>query len=203
MVEHISRSKSEILDAAAHCFMMLGADAASVDDIAAQLGSTKGRIYHHFSSKGALLAAVQLRAAGFTHRAVEQQIDPSLPAAVSLDNMSRSHVYTVLDSLPYHRVILQTYSGARAKAVTEVERALQDKLRRGQRQYELLFRREVERGMAEGSFEPRNLTVAGAGLMLILNSPVFWFRPERGASQEFLDTIARDVSGMALASLRA
>jgi AcrR family transcriptional regulator len=203
MLEQISRSKSEILDAAAHCFMMLGAEAASVDDIAAQLGSTKGRIYHHFSSKGALLAAVQLRAAGFTHRAVEKVVDPSLPAIGSLDKMARSHIYEVLNSLPYHKVILQTYSGARAKAVTEVERALQDKLRSGQRQYELLFRREVARGMAEGSFASRNLTVAVAGLLLILNSPVFWYRPERGASQEFIDTIARDVSAMALASLRA
>ena len=203
MVEQISRSKSEILDAAAHCFMMLGADAASVDDIAAQLGSTKGRIYHHFSSKGALLAAVQLRAAGFTYRAVEQTVDPSLPAAVSLDNMSRSHVYAVLSSLPYHKVILMTYSGARAKSVTEVERALQDELRQGQRQHEALFRQEVARGMQDGSFATRNLTVAVSGFLLILNSPVFWFQPERGATQKFIDTIAHDVSRMALASLRA
>lgn len=203
MIEPISASKSEILDAAAYCFMTLGAETASVDDIAHRLGSTKGRIYHHFSSKGALLFAVQLRAAGFTHRAVEAVIDPNLPAVETLDQMSRSHVYAVLSSLPYHKVILQTYTGGRAKAITEVERALQCKVREGQRQYESLFRAEVARGIAEDSFASRNLTVAVAGLLLILNSPVFWFRPERGASKDFIDTIARDVSGMALASLRA
>lgn len=203
MLEPISTSKSEILDAAAHCFMTLGAETASVDDIATHLGSTKGRIYHHFPSKGALLSAVQLRAASFTHHAVKDVIDTTLPAVETLDRMSRSHIYEVLNSLPYHKVILQTYTGARAKAVTEVERALQCELRRGQRQYELLFRNEVARGISEGSFEARNLTVAVAGLMLILNSPIFWFRPERGASQSFIDTIAKDVTGMALASLRA
>lgn len=203
MLEKISASKSEIIDAAAQCFMTLGAEAASVDDIARHLGSTKGRIYHHFPSKGALLAAVQLRAAGFTHRAVEKVVDPSLPALVSLEKMSRSHIYAVLDSLPYHKVILQTYTGVRAKAITEVELTLQDEVRRGQRAYETLFRNEVARGIKEGSIENRNLTVAVAGLMLILNSPVFWFRPERGASQDFIDTIARDVTSMALASLRS
>lgn len=203
MFEQISTSKSEILDAAAYCFMALGAETASVDDIAHRLGSTKGRIYHHFPSKGALLSAVQLRAADFTHCAVEAVIDPSLPAIEALEKMSRSHVYAVLDSLPYHKVILQTYTGARAKAVTEVERALQCKVRDGQRQYEDLFRAEVARGITEGSLATRNITVAVSGLLLILNSPVFWFRPERGASKTFVDTIARDVTSMALASLRA
>ncbi|MEP2717190.1 TetR/AcrR family transcriptional regulator [Pseudophaeobacter sp.] len=204
MLEQISTSKSEILDAAAHCFMTLGAESASVDDIAAKLGSTKGRIYHHFPSKGALLAAVQLRAAGFTHRAVEQVIDTSLPAIKSLDKMARSHIYEVLNSLAYHKVILQTYTGGtEVKAMSDVERELQTKVRCGQRQYELLFHSEVARGIAEGSFEARNLKVAVSGLLLILNSPVFWFRPERGASQEFIDTIARDISSMALASLGA
>lgn len=204
MLEQISSSKSEILDAAAHCFMTLGVKNASVDDIAARLGSTKGRIYHHFPSKGALLAAVQLRAAGFTHHAVSQLIDTSLPAVQSLNNMARGHIYEVLNSLAYHKVILQTYTGGtETKKMTCVERDLQDQLRTGQRQYEMLFRAEVARGIAEGSFENRNLTMAVAGLMLILNSPVFWFRPERGASQEFIDTIAHDISSMALASLKA
>ncbi len=204
MLEQISTSKSEILDAAAHCFMTLGVKSASVDDIAARLGSTKGRIYHHFPSKGALLAAVQLRAAGFTHQAVEKLIDTSQPAIASLDRMARGHVYEVLNSLAYHKVVLQTYTGGtQPKKITNVEQELQEQLRTGQRQYELLFRNEVARGISEGSIQNRNLTVAVAGLMLILNSPVFWFRPERGASQGFIDTIARDISSMALASLKA
>ncbi|MGR3621262.1 TetR/AcrR family transcriptional regulator [Pseudophaeobacter sp.] len=203
MLEKISSSKSEILDAAAHCFMTLGAEAASIDDIAHHLGSTKGRIYHHFPSKGALLSAVQLRAADFTNRAVEAVIDSSRPALENLEEMSRSHVREVLDSLPYHRVILQTYPGTRVKAATEVEHALQSEVRKGQRAHEMLFHDEVARGIAEGSIENRNLTVAVAGLMLILNSPVFWFRPERGASQDFIDTIVRDLTSMAMASLRS
>lgn len=203
MLEKISASKSEILDAAAYCFMTLGAEAASIDDIAGHLGSTKGRIYHHFPSKRALLSAVQLRAAGFTYRAVEGVIDTSRPALESLERMLKSHVYEVLKTLPYHQVILQTYTGTRVKAVTEVEQELQCEVRKGQRAHELLFRNEIARGIQEGSIENRNLKVAVAGLMLILNSPVFWFRPERGASQEFIDMIVRDVTGMALASLRA
>ena len=48
----------EILEAAAACFEERGFASTSIDDVARRLGSTKGRIYHHFSSKTDLFAAV-------------------------------------------------------------------------------------------------------------------------------------------------
>ncbi|MDE4305346.1 TetR/AcrR family transcriptional regulator [Phaeobacter gallaeciensis] len=203
MLEQISASKSEILDAAAHCFMTMGADSASIDDIAASLGSTKGRIYHHFPSKGALLAAVQLRAARFTYQAVSAVADDALPPQLCLERMARAHVMEVLRSLPYHKVILQTYTGARAKTSNAFERGMQAQVRAEHRQYAELFRDQIARGIEADIFPERNLTVTVAGLMLMLNSPVFWYQPDRGAGQEFRNTIADDLAEMALASLRA
>lgn len=202
MLETLSASKSEILDAAAECFMTLGADAASIDDIAGRLGSTKGRIYHHFPSKGALLAAVQLRAARFTFQAVQPVIRPGAEPAENLLRMARTHVHEVLRTLPYHKVILQTYTGARAKTSTEFELGLQAQVRAEHRQYAELFREQVQRGMASGGFARRHLSVAVAGLMLSLNSPVFWFQPGRTASESFKETVANDLAAMVLASLR-
>ncbi len=50
---HLKRD--EILDAAAACFAQLSYPAASMQEVAARLGTSKARIYHYYESKEALL----------------------------------------------------------------------------------------------------------------------------------------------------
>ena len=50
---HLKRD--EILDAAAECFAQLSYPAASMQEVAARLGTSKARIYHYYESKDALL----------------------------------------------------------------------------------------------------------------------------------------------------
>ncbi len=50
---HLKRD--EILDAAANCFAQLSYSAASMQEVAARLGTSKARIYHYYESKDALL----------------------------------------------------------------------------------------------------------------------------------------------------
>jgi AcrR family transcriptional regulator len=50
---HLKRE--EILDAAASCFAQLSYPAASMQEVAARLGTSKARIYHYYESKDALL----------------------------------------------------------------------------------------------------------------------------------------------------
>ncbi len=50
---HLKRD--EILDAAASCFAQLSYPAASMQEVAARLGTSKARIYHYYESKDALL----------------------------------------------------------------------------------------------------------------------------------------------------
>ncbi len=50
---HLKRD--EILDAAAACFAQLSYSAASMQEVAARLGTSKARIYHYYDSKEALL----------------------------------------------------------------------------------------------------------------------------------------------------
>ncbi|TAG27160.1 MAG: TetR/AcrR family transcriptional regulator [Burkholderiales bacterium] len=50
---HLKRD--EILDAAAECFAQLSYPAASMQEVAARLGTSKARIYHYYESKEALL----------------------------------------------------------------------------------------------------------------------------------------------------
>lgn len=46
-------TRERILNAALHCFAQNGYEAASISDIASQLGISKGALYRHFANKRA------------------------------------------------------------------------------------------------------------------------------------------------------
>jgi AcrR family transcriptional regulator len=56
--QHVEATRRAVLDAARRAFGAKGYAQASVDEIAAAAGVTKGAVYHHFSGKEALFRAV-------------------------------------------------------------------------------------------------------------------------------------------------
>lgn len=201
MADKKTSSQTEILDAAAECFMTLGSDVASIDDIARSLGATKGRIYHHFSSKGALLSAVRMRAVMFTLDAVMPIIDPSKSPTEMLRLMAFTHVLTVLETLPYHRVVLQHYRKNAAKSTTDYERKLISDIEVKRQEYEDLFRSILDEGMQSSEFIERDLSVALHSVLLMLNSPIFWFTPLKENKRQNRQEIANQLADMAVACL--
>ncbi|MDX2482179.1 MAG: TetR/AcrR family transcriptional regulator [Pseudodonghicola sp.] len=201
MSEQISDSHREILDAAAKCFMKLGVNAASVDDIAHSLGATKGRIYHHFTSRGALLGAVRLQAPEFTRRAVAPVMDDSLSPSQNFHNMALTHIAAVFETLPYHKVVLQHYTGLETKAATESDHAMEARIRDAKRGYEDLFRSVIHAGMQSGEFRCQNLSVTLHSVLILLNAPVFWYSPRPDEPQGFTIQVARQLADMGLAAL--
>ncbi len=201
MSEPLSDSQGEILDAAATCFMKLGVSVASVDDIARSLGSTKGRIYHHFSSKGALLGAVRLQAPEFTRRAVTPVIDDSLPPGRNFHNMALAHVAAVFKSLPYHKVVMQHYTGLEAKSASDADRAMEARIQKANASYEDLFRAVIRQGMERGEFRRQNLSVALHSVLILLNAPVFWYSPRPDEPESFTAQVTRQLADMGLAAL--
>ncbi|TDK46171.1 TetR/AcrR family transcriptional regulator [Antarcticimicrobium luteum] len=201
MSETLSESQSEILDAAAACFMKLGVRVASVDDIARSLGSTKGRIYHHFVSKGALLGAVRLQAPKFTRQAVAPVIDGTLPPGRNFHNMALAHVAAVFRTLPYHKVVMQHYTGLEAKSASDADRAMEARIQAANASYEDLFRAVIRAGMEHGEFRRQNLSVALHSVLILLNAPVFWYSPRPGEPEDFTVQVARQLADMGLAAL--
>lgn len=201
MSETISESQSEILDAAAACFMKLGVSLASVDDIAHSLGATKGRIYHHFASKGMLLGAVRLQAPEFTRKAVTPVIDDSLSPRRNFHNMALAHVAAVFETLPYHKVVMQHYTGLEAKSASDADRAMEARIQQANTSYEDLFRGVIQTGMQRGEFRRQNLSVALHSVLILLNAPVFWYSPRPGEPEGFTAGVARQLADMGLAAL--
>lgn len=196
-----SSSKTEILDAAAECFMTLGSDVASIDDIARSLGATKGRIYHHFSSKGALLSAVRMRAVLFTLGSVVPIIDHNKTPAENIRKMAYTHVLTILETLPYHRVVLQHYRKNAAKSTTDYERELISEIDVKRTEYENLYREMLISGMKSHEFVKRDISVALHSVLLMLNSPIFWFTPLKENKRKNRQKIANQLADMAVACL--
>ena len=99
--------KGRILDAAAQAFATHGVDQTSVDDIARDLGATKGKIYHHFGSKSELVCAIRKHSVQLTLERVRPQFDAPEPPPEKFHAMAKAHVIAMISELAYHRVVVE------------------------------------------------------------------------------------------------
>ena len=182
--------------------MELGINVATIDDVARRLGATKGRIYHHFPSKDALVSHVRLQAPLHSHRAVQAVIRDDLPPDRNIHNMARAHIATALRLMPYYKVYLAGGYGVTAKTHTAQERVLQADVRQASAAYEDLYRAVLLDGMDQGLFARRNLSALVHSLLVLINAPVIWYSPSQATTSAFHQQIVDDVSDMALSSLR-
>jgi len=85
-------TRSHLLDAAARVFARQGFDGASIDDIAAAAGFTKGAVYSNFKNKEDLFLALMDRRTDEQIAAVQTTLD----AATSLSSDERAERFTAL-----------------------------------------------------------------------------------------------------------
>jgi AcrR family transcriptional regulator len=90
--------RDEILDAAAAAFLERGYAATSIDDVADRLGCTKGRVYHHFRTKGGLFLGVHQRAFRSAIDAVRPIVRSRAPASERLHKMAYTHARLTLEA---------------------------------------------------------------------------------------------------------
>lgn len=76
--------REQILDGAKRCFLAEGFEAASMNEITAHAGVSKGTIYVYFQNKEDLFAALIDRERGRLLASAETELDPSKPVAEAL-----------------------------------------------------------------------------------------------------------------------
>lgn len=178
-------SMNSILDAAAKVFAARGYDGASIDDVAAELGSTKGRIYHYWPGKQALLAAVQQRGIERTLAAVQPIVtDASLSPLERLERMVRAHITALLGDLEYQRVLLQSVEIYEPTSRTRADLApIADQSNEMRRSYEQLFTDLVDEGQRAGMVAGNDPLLTSRALLGTLNWVCVWHRQPHDPAQ--------------------
>lgn len=193
----------EVLDAAAAVFARQGYEGTSIDDIADELGATKGRVYHYYRSKADLLLGVLSSGA---QRLIDEvgpiAADAELRPDERLYRMAQAHAMTMMTNHSYQYVSLRSLDRHmfEGRGSRETVWAAVLELRRT---YERLFTEVIDEGREQNIFATPDTRLAVRALLGSLNWITVWFNPEvapaerRAGPEEIADRLARfGVAGM-------
>lgn len=193
----------EILEAAAACFEERGFASTSIDDVARRLGSTKGRIYHHFSSKTDLFAAVYRHGMEMLHVHLAAVVDREMDPLQKLKLLATEHVHMMLATRAFQRVVWEGVELHLRGATTPEQREAFDALIASRERYSAYFREAEERAKAQGLLDYESLSIANQVMFMTLNSPIFWYKARPGETDEDREALVRQIVMFALRGLGA
>src|SRR5262245_21141063 len=176
----VPEARGRILDAAAEAFMASGFAHATIDDIAREVGATKGLVYYHFRSKFDIFLAVYEEAMHRVRKRVEPLVAADGDGRTRLTRMSVAHLVNLMDDLAYHHVVHQAVRGAVQIALKARQRDVLLALNRLRTDYEDLFRQVVDDGIADGSLRRVDAALATRTLLSNLNAVDTWYRQVDG-----------------------
>jgi AcrR family transcriptional regulator len=95
--QHVEATRRAVLDAARAAFAAKGYAQASVEEIAAAAGVTKGAVYHHFSGKEALFKTVHAEVEADAMARTAAADDPSKPPLDRIIRQLHGYLDAALD----------------------------------------------------------------------------------------------------------
>lgn len=194
-------SRREILDAAANCFMERGYNSVSIDEVARRLGSTKGRIYHHYSSKADLFADVFKTGMDMNYQAVLPVVENAGNSAEKLIRMARIHATQMITTKPFQRAVWEGVEMHMRGSTTPEQRETLGELAAYRDRYSDMFKTVLETCKEDGSLAFDNLGIANQVMFVSLNSPLFWYSPRPGEQKSDVDKIVEQVVSFTMRGL--
>ncbi|MEZ2391924.1 TetR/AcrR family transcriptional regulator [bacterium RCC_150] len=182
--------QATILGIAVDVFNQRGYDATSVGTLATRLRISKSAIYHHFPSKGALLAMALDEALGSLEVVLKSIEEFSGDPREQLEYAIRGAIKVVCDKLPYVTLLL------RVRGNTEVERGALARRRDFDRRLSRVIQKASEQGVLRGDLDPG---ITSRLIFGTINSLVEWYRP--GGSQT-AEMVADDLIALLFDGLR-
>jgi AcrR family transcriptional regulator len=145
-------TRARILDAAVRRFAIAGYDAASVDDICAEAGVSKGAFYHHYPTKQAVFLALMQGWLGMIDMGMSAARKDTVPKTlVYMTNLLPGVFAAAEDRLP---MFLEFWlQASRDEKIWKAVIA-------PYRHYQEIFTQLVEDGIAEGSLKQVDSQVA-------------------------------------------
>lgn len=175
--ERSESRRNEVLHAAARVFGKKGYVAARVDDVAAEMGVTKGVIYYYFRSKEEIFVEVMANGIAGAIKRLEAVLARGLPTVETLRLAIQTHAeYNINDQAEgyFAMLVASQFKLISAEGQTEV--------RRWQRAYGSLFQTILQRGMDEGVLVRRDIHVTQNIIINAANHAADWYRPSTGVS---------------------
>ena len=180
-----------ILLAAAKVFSEKGYWRATLEDIAREMGTTKGLFYYYFKSKEEIYTEIMLTSARDSLSRVEAAAGEGGTTEETLRRMIRTLLINILHGLDYYAVLILDHH-----AVSAENRARNRDL---ERRHEQIFREVVERGMSQGVFARRDPAIATFTLLRAVMGVANWYAPDGRLAPEY---IAGEVIEQVMAGLR-
>lgn len=173
----------ELRQTATRLFRERGFHATSMQDLAEALGMNRGSLYHYITAKDDLLWAIVTEALD----ALEAQVRPELEGpGRGLERIRRAigaHLRFAAD----HRDELSLLQIELRALAPERRRSLIERRDR----YERLWRAALAAGVADGSFRPLDVRLAGIVILSACNWFTQWYRPDGPLSlEELADALA-------------
>ncbi|CAM5389277.1 TetR/AcrR family transcriptional regulator [Streptomyces hirsutus] len=194
-------ARTMILDAAADIFQRQGFTRTTIDDIADAIGATKGRVYYYFRSKFDIFLAVYEHGMRKVREAVEPLAAGPGTGRDRLMAMAVAHAENLMVNLPYHNTIHQGVHGQATAALKARQREMLAELNGIREDYELMFRRVVAEGMADGSLRTEDPKLAARVLLSSLNATDMWFQPRPGQTTAELHDLAARIADLLIGGL--
>lgn len=165
------RRKAEIVRTATTLLSEHGYQGMNLEDVAEQTDIAKATLYHYFSGKDELVAAVVEGLTTEVNRRLEQQLH---------EVAGRSHLEQIR-ALIREQVRILTDTAPEVAAVFAWPKtwpeSFQEVIKDSRRRHDAIFRRVVDAGLAAGEFDCPDPDVALQCLHGVLNQAALWIRP--------------------------
>jgi len=185
------RRRQEVVDAAARVFAEKGYDAASIQDIAEELGILKGSIYYYIDSKEDLLFSVIQEVHEVALANMERWRSADVPALVKVRLFVEGHLGYVTSNLVKSRVFFHDFRslGDERREFIRAERDV----------YANTLRDLIAAGQGEGTVcpdvDPKLAAFAALGMT---NTVYLWYNP---GGADAADEIGRSYADLVVAGL--
>ncbi|MCZ4291553.1 TetR/AcrR family transcriptional regulator [Hoeflea alexandrii] len=181
--EQRQEQRRQILAAAGKVFARKGYAATTMEDIAAEMGVSKGILYYQFESKQDLIVETRQETSGNAATRLAEISGRPLPVRDRIELAIRDLIATNFDEFSRHVILTPVTSGldqAHIEMVREIEQ-----------RYERLLMQLLDEGMTQGVFSRADLKVTAYTVIRTSMSPAWWFREDGSVSrQEVADTVA-------------
>jgi AcrR family transcriptional regulator len=168
--ERAAGRRRDILLAAARVFARDGYANATLDDVAAQMGVTKGVIYYYFRSKEDIFTEIRATAIREAIERLEAIVARGDPPEVTLRAAIRDLVSHIFDDLDRFANVL--------RAGSRLSEESHEQIRSLQRRYERLLRGIVEQGIRSGALIDLDPTLMTFTMLRAVLGVPDWYSPE-------------------------